>query len=89
MLQAKQIVDVPNEGLVALLESDVVIYCANYIYTGLLVGVNDTCIKLENPAIVYETGAFDKGYNWKDAQRMPVKYHYVMLEAIESFGAKK
>jgi hypothetical protein len=89
MLQAKQLIDVENEGLVALLESEVVLFCANYVYTGKLVGVNDTCLKLENPAIVYETGEYTGGYSWKDAQRLPVKHQYVMLSAIESFGLKK
>jgi hypothetical protein len=89
MLQTKQVVDVPNEGLVSLLDCQIVVFCANYIYTGKLVGVNEDCIKLEKPAIVYETGDFSKGYNWKDAQPLPVFTHYVAKSAIESFGIVK
>ena len=60
----------------------------NYIYTGKLAGVNDTCVLLEDPAIVYETGEFtDK--SWKDAQYLPSKEFYVQLSAVESFGVMK
>jgi hypothetical protein len=76
------------EGLESLLGETVTIFCAVYIYTGKLIGVNSTCIKLENPSIVYETGAFtDK--DWKDAQKLPEKYFYIQTGAIESFGVLK
>ena len=58
-------------------------FCLNYIYTGKLAGVNETCVLLEDAAIVYETGAFNEK-NWKDAQSLP-KPVYVMLRCIESF----
>ncbi len=49
--------------------------------------MNDTCVLLESPSIVYETGAFtDK--TWKDAQPLPHEI-YIMLSAIESFGVMK
>ena len=82
-----QVVEVPNEGFLALLGETITCFCAVYIYTGKLVGVNDDCIKLENPAIVYETGSFDSS-NWKDAQKLPNTL-YVQKGMIESFGIVK
>ena len=71
-----QVVDVENEGLIALLHENVLIFAATYIYTGKLVGVNDTFIKLENAKIVYETGPFDNK-TYKDAQNLPVSEWYI------------
>lgn len=76
--------EVEGEGMVALLEKQVLLFCLNYIYTGKLVGVNDTCVLLEEPRIVYETGGFGDA-NFKDAQKLPFQL-YVNLAAIESFG---
>ena len=76
-----------GEGLEALMGQRITLFCMNYIYTGKLVGVNVTCVKLSDPAIVYETGAFgDKA--WKDAQPLPNDL-YVSTAAIESFGVVK
>lgn len=81
----KEIVEVADEGFHALLGKNVEIYCGVYIYAGKLVGVNTTCVKLANPHLVYETGAFlDKKY--KDAQHMGREFHYVASTLIESFG---
>lgn len=79
--------EVENEGLPALLGKRVTLFCGVYIYTGNLVGVNDTCLKLSEAAIVYETGDF-KTSTWKDAQPLP-KDWYVTLASIESFGELK
>lgn len=79
--------EVEGEGLVGLMGERVTLFCLNYIYTGKLVGVNDDCVLLENPAIVYETGPFNTK-EWKDAQALP-KQHYVMKRCIESFGMVK
>jgi len=87
MLKTREVVDVPNEGLISLLDSIITLFCANYIYTGKLTGVNDDCVLLENPAIVYETGAFTEKA-WKDAQKLPNQI-YVMKSSIESFGVVK
>ena len=82
-----QVIEVETEGLIALLGKTITVFCANYIYTGKLVGVNDTCIKLSFPKIVYETGAFsDK--QWKDAQELPNDL-YVQCGMIESFTILK
>lgn len=87
MKKIVNVVEVENEGLAALLGERVTLFCMNYIYTGKLAGVNDTCVLLENAAIVYETGSFgDK--SWKDAQKLPNQW-YVQTSAIESFGILK
>ena len=75
--------EVEGEGLIGLMGQRVTLFCLNYIYTGKLAGVNETCVLLEDAAIVYETGAFNEK-NWKDAQSLP-KPVYVMLRCIESF----
>ena len=81
------IVDDENEGFMALIGQQVTCFCAIYIYTGKLVGVNKTCIKLEAPKIVYETGSFDTEV-WKDAQALPNDM-YIQLGMIEAFGVLK
>ena len=84
----KKIVDeVQDEGLDKLLGERVTLFCMNYIYTGVLTGVNDTCVLLTDAAIVYETGAFNIK-DWKDAQKLPHDW-YVQTSAIESFGILK
>ena len=77
--------EVDGEGLDAFLGKSITLWCVNYIYTGVLVGLNDTCLKLQDAAIVYETGSFTEA-GWKDAQKLPGKFHYVQLSMIESFG---
>ena len=70
-----------------LMGQRITLFCMNYIYTGKLVGVGMTCVKLSAPAIVYETGAFsDKA--WKDAQTLPNDL-YISTAAIEAFGIVK
>ena len=74
-----------EDAFLDLLGKNVEVFCGIYIYAGKLVGVNQTCIKLENPHLVYETGAFsDKRY--KDAQHLGRSHHYVLIHGIESFG---
>ena len=79
--------EVEGEGLESLLGQVVTIFCGVYIYTGKLVGVNDSCIKLTDAKIVYETGPFNTK-DWKDAQSLPHDW-YVQRQAIESFGLLK
>lgn len=79
--------EVEGEGLESLLSQNITLFCGVYIYTGKLVGVNETCVKLENAKIVYETGAFTSS-DWKDAQLLPHEW-YVTLQSIESFGILK
>ena len=76
-----------GEGLESLMGQRVTLFCMNYIYTGKLIGVNATCVKLADAAIVYETGPLtDK--QWKDAQPLPGGW-YVSTGAIEGFGLLK
>lgn len=83
----KIVQEVAGEGLDKLLGERVTLFCANYIYTGMLAGVNETCVLLTDAAVVYETGPFgDK--KWKDAQELPTEW-YVQMHAIESFGKLK
>jgi hypothetical protein len=81
-------VEVSGEGLESLLGRRVTLYCANYIYTGELVGVNSTCVKLSGTKIVYETGDYTHK-EWRDAQAIPGSVWYVQTAAIESFGILK
>lgn len=77
--------EVKEEGYMALLGKNIEVFCGIYIYAGKLVGVNNTCIKLSNPHLVYETGGFlDKKY--KDAQPMGREFHYISTTFVESFG---
>lgn len=83
----KILVDEKQEGLTGLIGKEVTFFCLNYIYAGKLVGINKTCIKLENAKVIYETGDFtDK--QWKDAQPLPENW-YLRLNTIESFGVLK
>lgn len=88
MKKIVEVTEVQGEGLESLLGQKVLLFCLNYIYTGTLLGVNESCVLLESPSIVYETGAFsDKQY--KDAQRLHTDKWYVSRGAIESFGVGK
>lgn len=88
MKQIVTVTEVDGEGLDALLGTNVLLFGMNYIYTGKLVGVNDSFVKLEDAKIVYETGAFTSA-TYKDAQALPNKFWYVQRSAIESFGSGK
>lgn len=83
----KKIVEVNDEGLEGLMGETVTLLCVNYFYTGKLVGVNDTCVRLDDPKIVYETGSWDSK-DWSDAQSLPGTI-YVQCAAIEAFGILK
>ena len=83
----KIVQEVSGEGLEKLLGERITIFCLNYIYTGVLAGVNESCVLLTDAAIVYETGPFtDK--KWKDVQSLPNSW-YVQIACIESFGKLK
>ncbi len=83
----KLIEDVEEEGLVKLMGERITLFCANYIYTGKLIGVNDDFVLLSDCGIVYETGPFNDT-KWKDYQKLP-NDHYIMKQSIESFGILK
>lgn len=83
----KIIEEVNAEGLEKMLGERVTLFCLNYIYTGLLAGVNTSCVLLKDAAIVYETGELTTK-DWVDAQKLPNDW-YVQIGAIESFGKLK
>ena len=64
---------------------NVVVFCSNYIYSGVLERLAHDVIELSEPSIVYETGAFTDA-KWKDAQRMPVNLLRIERSAVESMG---
>lgn len=77
-----------SEGLTKLIGEQVTLLCMNYFYTGKLIGVNETCVLLKNPSIVYETGEW-KNKDWGNAESLPTQHLYVQIAAIESFGILK
>lgn len=83
----KIVEEVSGEGLLKLMGERVTLFCGNYIYTGKLSGVNETCVLLTDAAIVYETGELTNK-QWKDAQSLPGDW-YVQLGCVESFGVLK
>jgi hypothetical protein len=83
----KLVIEDENEGLISLLGERVTLFCMRYIYTGKLIGVNDTCVKLEDCGIVYDTGSLDSK-DWDDYQKLPNDY-YIQTSSIESFGIVK
>lgn len=84
MKKLVQVTEVDGEGLVALMGKNVLIFCMNYIYTGVLIGVNKEDIILEKARIVYETGEFTSK-SFKDAQALP-KDLYIRTNSIESYS---
>lgn len=87
MKKSVQVVEVEDEGFMALMDKVITIFSLNYIYTGKLIGVNDTCVLLEEPSIVYETGDFSNK-EWANVQRLPNQL-YIQTGCIESFGIVK
>ena len=87
MKKSVQIVEVEGEGFMALMDDVITVFSLNYIYTGKLIGVNDTCILLDDPSIVYETGDFSSK-DWKDSQKLPNQL-YLQMSCIEAFGVVK
>lgn len=88
MKKLVQVQELDGEGLDSLLGERVLILCAGYFYEGLLVGVSETFVKLEDPSIVYSVGAWtDKLYS--DIQKLNQKEWYVQRGLIESFGKSK
>jgi hypothetical protein len=79
-----EVQEVKVAGLEALGGKHVLLFCMNYIYTGVLRGVNSTFVLLENPKIVYATGAFTSK-TFEDAQPLPFE-QCIQIAAIESFG---
>ena len=84
----KKLIEIDEaEGLEKLIGQRITLYCLNYIYTGLLRGVNLNDVLLEDAAVVYETGPYSEK-KWKDAQELPHNW-YVRTNCIESYGLLK
>jgi hypothetical protein len=84
----KLVEEVEGEGLLKFMGQRVMLMCSNYFYTGKLIGVNDDCVLLEDPTIVYETGEWTSKGN-KDEQKLHAKTWYISRSFIESFGEAK
>ena len=82
------ITETEDDGFSPLMGEKVTLLCANYFYTGKLVGVNADFVELENPAIVYETGAWDNA-TYQDVQSLGCKTLRVRTAAIEAYGKIK
>ena len=83
-----QVEEVENEGLIALLGKRVLLMSAGYFYEGELDGVNEQCVKIKNPHIVYSTGDWSDS-EYSDIQKMHIEEWYVSIGLIESFGISK
>ena len=83
--QTQTLVEVPNSGKVALLGKPVEIRCNVYIYCGILVGINNDCVELDNACIVYETGPFNSP-EYKDAQKLNPPDGQLVMYPFESMG---
>jgi hypothetical protein len=82
------ITETEDDGFSPLMGEVVTLLCANYFYTGKLVGVNAECVELEDPAIVYETGDW-KAAGYADVQALGCKTLRVRTAAIEAYGKLK
>ena len=83
-LPKKEVVEVEDSGLISLLGKKVSIMSVVYHYAGTLVGVNDTCIELEDAGIVFETGEFSNK-EYSNYQKLPTKSVFVQTATIEAF----
>ena len=83
MKKLVKVEEVEGEGLVGMMGERVFLMCATYFYSGVLVGVNDSFVKLDDCHIVYSTGEWS-AKQWANAQRIG-NGHYIMLGAVESF----
>jgi len=84
----KLVQEIENEGLEKLLGETITIMCMNYFYNGKLIGVNDTCILIYEPKLIYETGLWTDS-KWKDAQSMGIDELYIQKSSIEAFAVTK
>jgi len=77
-----------DDGFSPLLGEVVTLLCANYFYTGKLVGAHSDFVELEDPAIVYETGEWS-ARAYTDVQALGCKTLRVRTAAIEAYGKLK
>lgn len=77
----KIVVDNSEDGLESLLGENVMVFSLNYIYAGVLSGIDEDCLKLDGACIVYETGKLDKS-GFQDAQAL-ARSAYVQRRCVE------
>jgi hypothetical protein len=72
-----------GEGLESMIGFRVLLCCPSFFYEGVLVGINAEVARLDDPHIVYDTGADPNAY----ADRSPTfaPFRYVRIDAIEAF----
>lgn len=79
-----KLIEDKNEGLVGLVGQRVEVWCVHFFYEGVLSGVNEHEIKLDDCYIVYNTGAATSKQYETSAQ--PSKNsRYIRIGAIESY----
>lgn len=82
------VTEVDGEGLESFLGKKVLIIAQSYFYSGILTGINSTCVLLEEALFVLETGDFAKsGYDY--AEKVPGGKCYVQKSSIEAFFEAK
>lgn len=86
MKRIVNIVETKKDGLEKLLGEYVELWCLNYIYAGLLIGVNETNVCLAEARVVYETGKLDDHSQYKFAEMFDQEEWFVQISHIESFG---
>tara|TARA_Y100000296_G_C5025984_1_gene182282 strand:- start:12 stop:323 length:312 start_codon:yes stop_codon:yes gene_type:complete len=67
----------------ALLGKYCLIMCLNYIYAGIVSGVNSSVLLLKDPELVYQTGDWE-GTSWEDSQKLPTDECRIGLGHIEN-----
>jgi hypothetical protein len=80
----KLITEVENEGLMSLMGKRVFVVASSYFYEGVLTGVNNECVLLEDAYFVFESGDFT-GNKIDLAEKIQSGKIYVQKNMIESF----
>lgn len=73
------------EDLVGHAGKHVVLFCANYIYEGVLNREDHEAVYIDEPAIIYQTGRWDQA-DWTRSERLPIPTLKIERSAIESSG---
>lgn len=84
MKKLVSVTEVDGEGFTALLGERVMLFCMNWVYAGVLTGVNDSFVQLDQAQLVFDTGE-PAASSFAEAQPLPSPW-YVQTGAIESFG---
>ena len=83
MKKLVSVTEVAGEGLPKLLGERVTLFCKDYVLIGLLTSVDDDCILLLKPSIVYETCVLHTK-DWMGAERLPIDELGVMKTDIKA-----